>query len=301
MDKVLVIVGPTAVGKTSLSIQIAKQYNGEVINGDSVQIYKTLNIGSAKVTKEEMNGIKHHLIDIKNPHEGFSVAEFQRLVREKIVDINKDNKLPIIVGGTGLYIQAVLYDFKFESEGRNLEYIKQYENVSNEELYQKLISLDSNSAEAIHKNNRRRILRALEIYHNSQRTKSELINEQSKELLYNTLIIGLDMPRDILYERINKRVDIMMNQGLLKEVGDLYKQGIKVNAIGYKEFTEYFENKKTIEEVTQEIKKDSRHYAKRQLTYFRNKLKVNWFDVDIKNPSKTMLEVSEYINMWLNS
>ncbi|MDF2699574.1 MAG: tRNA ((37)-N6)-dimethylallyltransferase MiaA [Haloplasmataceae bacterium] len=300
MEKVLIIIGPTAVGKTALSVKIAKLFNGEIINGDSVQVYKKFNIGSAKITEKEMEGIKHHLLSFKEPDEDFSVAEFQHLVRSKISEISNLNKLPIIAGGTGLYIQSVLYDFRFQDEGRDLTFSKRFEHLSNEDLHQLLSQIDIETAKVIHPNNRIRVLRALEIFENAKKAKSDLINEQKKDLLYDALIIGLDLERETLYNRINKRVDMMMEQGLLDEAKSLYESGYHVQAIGYREFKDYFEGNKSLEDVTDDIKKNTRHYAKRQLTYFRNKLEVNWFNVDLNNFQTTVEEISTYINHWLS-
>ncbi len=300
MKKVLVIVGPTAVGKTSLSIELAKKFNGEVINGDSVQIYKALNIGSAKVTEDEMKGVKHHLLSFKNPDEPFSVAEFQMLVRNKIDEITKRGKLPIICGGTGLYIQAVIYDFRFEKEERSEDFMKKYENTSNEVLHQILFQIDDKEAKKIHINNRRRVLRALEIYEKNKKTKSELINKQKDKPLYDAYIVGLDMDRKRLYERINKRVDLMIENNLLEEVKSLYDKGYRVNAIGYKEFNDYFDNKITLDEVIKNIKKNTRHYAKRQLTYFRNKLDIHWYRVDVMERDELTQDIVKNVKTWIN-
>lgn len=280
MFKVLVIVGPTAVGKTNISIKLAQKFNGEIINGDSVQVYRGLDIGSAKIKTEEMKGIKHHLLDIKDPDESFSVAEYQKLVRDKITEISKKGKLPIIVGGTGLYIQAVLYDFQFIEEGDFNNLAEKYRHLSNEELHLLLKEIDELESMKIHVNNRRRIIRALEIYEKQNITKSEIIKSQDKGLLYDAFIIGLTMDRRLLYERINKRVDMMFEENLLEEAQNLYHKGYIVNAIGYKEFTNYFRGEITLQEVKEKIKKNTRNYAKRQLTYFRNKLPVNWVDVN---------------------
>lgn len=298
MKKVLVIIGPTAVGKTAVSIELAKKFNGEIINGDSVQVYKELNVGSAKITPEEMEGIPHHLLSFKEPNEDFSVAEFQEVVRHKIDEITKRGKLPIIVGGTGLYIQSVLYDFRFEKEGRSEEFKQKYESLSNEELHLLLSEIDLKQAEIIHVNNRRRVLRALEIYENNKQTKSEILETQSKKVLYDAFIIGLDMDRKLLYERINQRVDIMMKANLLDEVTQLYDKGYHINAIGYKEFNQYFLHEKSLDEVVEEIKKNTRHYAKRQLTYFRNKLDVHWFNVDLEQRNQLIRNIEQEIIQW---
>ena len=295
----MVIIGPTAVGKTAISIKLAKAFNAEIINGDSVQVYKRLDVGSAKITKEEMEGITHHLFDIKNPDEDFSVAEFQTLVREKITEISNRGKLPMIVGGTGLYINAVLYDFHFEEEGRKGDFAQKYLHLTNEELHELLNKVDPESAITIHPNNRRRVLRALEIFETSDTTKSKLLEKQKKEPLYDTYILGLELPRDVLYERINKRVDIMLKMGLLKEVESLYQDGINVNAIGYREFSDYFNGHLSIDGVIEEIKKNTRHYAKRQLTYFKNKLPVQWVTVNLANIEETYEVIMSDVILWL--
>ncbi len=299
MEKVLVIIGPTAVGKTDLSIFLAQQLNGEIINGDSVQIYKGLDIGTAKISDEEKQGVMHHLLDIKEPDEEFSVAEFQSLVRSKITEITNKGKLPIICGGTGLYIQAALYDYKFTQDGRNNEINKKYAQFSNEELHLQLAKIDMLSAQNIHFNNRRRVLRALDIFENSQKTKTELLKSQLKELLYDTFIIGLNLDRKILYERINKRVDLMIKTGLLREVISLYDKGYPLKAIGYREFIDYFNNKRSLDEVIDTIKQNTRHYAKRQLTYFRNKLPVNWFENNLGNQFQIKKDILKTVKSWL--
>lgn len=218
--EVVAIVGPTASGKTALSIKIAKAFNGEIINGDSMQIYKGLDIGTAKVTKEEMEAIPHHLLDFKEPTESFSVAEYQTLVRAKIREIQQRNKLPIIVGGTGLYVQAVLYDFQFTKEDVDEEARKKYYDelakIGPEAMHERLAKLDPETASTIHPNNTRRVIRALELVelHGVSKATEEL--NRGNVPLYNHLIIGMDMDREKLYERINLRVDLMMEKGLLQ-------------------------------------------------------------------------------------
>lgn len=286
--KVLVIIGPTAVGKTDFSIEMASQFNGEVISGDSMQIYKGMDIGTAKIKPSEMKGIPHHLIDIKDPTESFSVAEFQILVRQKIEEIHARGKLPIIVGGTGLYIQAVLYDYQFsDSEGDpgfRAEMERKVQLGQSEKLYKKLQEIDPIAAEKIHPNNYRRIIRALEIYHLTGKTMTELQKSQENTLLYNALLIGITMDRPKLYNRINARVDQMINEGLIEEVEQLYNAGIDSNyqamkAIGYKEILSYLQGNLTLESAIDLLKKNSRNYAKRQLTWFRNKMDAVWFDI----------------------
>ncbi|MGG1151516.1 tRNA (adenosine(37)-N6)-dimethylallyltransferase MiaA [Bacillus wiedmannii] len=286
-EKVAVIIGPTAVGKTKLSIDLAKVLNGEIISGDSMQIYRTMDIGTAKVTKEEMDGIPHYMVDIKNPEESFSVAEFQERVRKHIREITERGKLPIIVGGTGLYIQSVLFDYQFTDDAGDTIYREQMEKLALERgveyVHKKLQEVDPESAERIHANNVRRVIRALEIFHTTGEKMSDQLEKQENELLYDVSLIGLTMDREMLYDRINLRVDIMMDQGLLEEVEGLYNRGIRdcqsIQAIGYKEIYDYFEDRVSLEEAVSQLKTNSRRYAKRQLTWFRNKMDVTWFDV----------------------
>lgn len=303
-QNVLVIIGPTAVGKTKLSIEMAKRYNGEIISGDSMQIYRRMDIGTAKIKQEEMEGIPHHLIDIKEPSENFSVAEFQVLVREKIAEIAKKGKLPIIVGGTGLYIQSVIYDYQFSDvagdEAYRLQLEERAKEIGNEALHKELMEVDPGSAAQIHPNNVRRVIRALEIYHLTGKTMQEYQSHQQPDLLYNTAIVGLTMDRDQLYERINLRVDMMMDEGLLAEVKSLHQQGLhecqSIQAIGYKEIYEYIDGKVTLDEAVENLKQNSRRYAKRQLTWFRNKMQVEWFEMsNVNNFSKKIAEISLYV------
>lgn len=282
--EVVAIVGPTASGKTALSIKMAKAFDGEIINGDSMQIYKGLDIGTAKITEEEMEGVPHHLLSFKEPTESFSVAEYQTLVREKISEIQNRGKLPIIVGGTGLYVQAVLYDFQFTKEEVNEEARKKYYDelaqIGPDAMHMKLIELDPETAKTIHPNNTRRVIRALEMVELHGVSKASEEHNRGDVPLFNHLIIGLDMDREKLYERINLRVDLMMQQGLLDEVKGLWERGIRdvqsVQAIGYKELYAYLDGRLTLPDAIEQLKQNSRRYAKRQLTYFRNKLDVEW-------------------------
>ncbi|KEK21760.1 tRNA (adenosine(37)-N6)-dimethylallyltransferase MiaA [Bacillus gaemokensis] len=286
-EKVAVIIGPTAVGKTKLSIDLAKALNGEIISGDSMQVYRTMDIGTAKVTVEETEGIPHYMIDIKNPEESFSVAEFQNLVRGHIREITERGKLPIIVGGTGLYIQSVLYDYQFTDEAGDSVYRERMEQLAVEYgveyVHEKLRAVDPESANRIHANNVRRVIRALEIFHTTGQKMSDQLEKQENDLLYDVSLIGLTMDRAMLYDRINLRVDLMVKQGLLEEVKALYENGIRdcqsIQAIGYKELYNYFEERISLEEAVLQLKTNSRRYAKRQLTWFRNKMDVSWFDV----------------------
>ncbi|MBS3197333.1 tRNA (adenosine(37)-N6)-dimethylallyltransferase MiaA [Turicibacter bilis] len=298
---VLCIVGPTAVGKTKMSIELAKQLNGEIISGDSMQIYRGMDIGTAKATMDERQGIPHHLIDEKNPDEPYSVAAFQQTVRAKIEEIKSRGKLPIIVGGTGLYIKSVLYDYEFagESESKEVDEAK-YGHLSNEELHAKLATVDEAGAKDIHPNNRKRVIRALEIYETSGVKKSEMIEKQEHKMIYDACLIGLTDDRTVLYDRINKRVDVMYETGLVEEVKALFDQGIpaesqSIRAIGYKELYDYFKGFISLEESKELIKRNSRRYAKRQYTWFNNQMDVTWFKVDVQHFDKTVKEVLTYV------
>ena len=289
---VLCIVGPTAVGKTKMSIELAKQLNGEIISGDSMQIYRGMDIGTAKATMDERQGIPHHLIDEKNPDEPYSVAAFQQTVRAKMEEIKSRGKLPIIVGGTGLYIKSVLYDYEFagESESKEIDEAK-YGHLSNEELHAKLAAVDEAGAKDIHPNNRKRVIRALEIYETSGVKKSEMIEKQEHKMIYDACLIGLTDDRNVLYDRINKRVDTMYETGLVEEVKALFDEGIpaesqSIRAIGYKELYDYFKGLISLEESKELIKRNSRRYAKRQYT---------WFKVDVQHFDKTVKEVLTYV------
>lgn len=283
---VLAIVGPTASGKTALSIELAKLVNGEIINGDSTQVYKGFDVGTAKITEEEMDGIPHHLFDIKAPEEEFSVAEYQTVVRDCIKEIQSRGKMPIIVGGTGLYVQAVLYDFRFTEEAADPKVRErlelELEKDGPEKLYEKLVKLDPVGAKKIHPNNHRRLIRALEIIEITGETKTAQEKELGSEPLFNHLIFGLDMDREVLYDRINRRTDVMMAQGFLQEVEDLLEKGYKdtpaMRAIGYRELQGYVEGTLSYEDALERIRKGTRNYAKRQMTYFKNKLDVFWVD-----------------------
>ncbi|MBS3200193.1 tRNA (adenosine(37)-N6)-dimethylallyltransferase MiaA [Turicibacter bilis] len=298
---VLCIVGPTAVGKTKMSIELAKQLNGEIISGDSMQIYRGMDIGTAKATMDERQGIPHHLIDEKNPDEPYSVAAFQQTVRAKIEEIKSRGKLPIIVGGTGLYIKSVLYDYEFagESESKEVDEAK-YGHLSNEELHAKLAAVDEAGAKDIHPNNRKRVIRALEIYETSGVKKSEMIEKQEHKMIYDACLIGLTDDRNVLYDRINKRVDTMYETGLVEEVKALFDEGIpaesqSIRAIGYKELYDYFKGLISLEESKELIKRNSRRYAKRQYTWFNNQMDVTWFKVDVQHFDKTVKEVLTYV------
>lgn len=288
--KIICIVGPTGVGKTKLSIELAKRFNGEVINADSTQVYKNLDIATAKVTEEEKENIPHHLFDIKNITEDYTVFDYQKDARNCIENILKRKKTPIIVGGTGLYVKALLYDYKFK-EGNNKG---DYSSLTNEQLYKKVLEINPNTN--IHINNRKRLERYLDYYNN---TGEVIETNKTDKLLYDSLFIGLKADRETLYERINKRVDIMVENGLLEESKQIYESNIRTKAIttpiGYKELFPYFEGGKTLEECLNQIKQNSRRYAKRQYTWFNNQMDVNWFNVNFDNFNETITEISKFI------
>lgn len=285
--KLIVIIGPTAVGKTKLSVELARKLNGEIISGDSMQIYRGMDIGTAKIKPEEMNGVPHHLIDIKEPDESFSAAEFQARGRQLVEEIHNRNRMPVVAGGTGLYIQSLIYDYHFSELPSHPEIRQKLEELAEQQginaLYEELERLDPESAKKIHPNNTRRVIRALEVYHSSGKTMTQYQENQDDELIYEVALIGLTAEREVLYNRINARVDEMMDNGLLEEVASLYNKGIKdcqsIQAIGYKELYSYLEGKTTLNEAVEQLKQNSRRYAKRQLTWFRNKMDVEWFDM----------------------
>lgn len=286
-EKLIAIVGPTAVGKTKLSIALAKAFNGEIINADAMQVYRGLDIGTAKITAAEADGIAHHLIDIRNPDEPYTVADFQKDARQVISEISRRGRLPILVGGSGLYIKAALFDYRFGSPGANSEFRNAMARIATEKgadfLYEKLRTVDPEAAERIDAHNTVRVIRALEIYHETGEPASRRQIRAPDESLYRLLSIGLSMERPALYRRINARVEQMIDDGLLHEARRLYDRGMQATqaarAIGYKEFFPYFEGKITLEEAVRRLKQNSRRYAKRQMTWFRRQMAVRWFDV----------------------
>jgi len=286
MKKVIVIVGPTAIGKTKISVELAKKLNLDIINGDSVSIYKKLDIGSAKVTKEEMDSVKHYLVDTVDPKTEYSTSHFQEDARGII---EKNNPI-IIAGGTGLYISSVIYDYDFSAKPRDDKFMEQFSTYPNYELYKYLESIDPEfDQEKIHINNRKRVLRAIEIKMTTGESISK--NANKNKPFYESYIVYLNIDnRELLYDRINKRVDLMFESGLEKEVRELYDSGIKKSAIGYSEFYPYFEGKEdfTLEVVKENIKKNSRHLAKRQITWFKNQMDTHFYNVDLVNIDNTV-------------
>ena len=293
MKKVLVIAGPTASGKSGFAVECAKRFNGEIISGDSIQIYRGLDIGSAKIREDEKQGIVHHLIDIKDAGESYSVKEFQALGRELIDDISERGKLPIVAGGTGLYIKALLYDYTFFDEE-----VKDnpYEELSNQEIYDILSVEDPDSLKKIHVNNRKRLVRALNVLRKHGQGISEIASKQEHKPLYDAFIIGLNRDRSVLYNDINLRVDRMFDEGLENEVRSLVDKGISfdmqsMQGIGYREFRGYFEGAASLDETREMIKKDTRNFAKRQMTWFKNQMDIAWCDDGMK--------MMETIDDWL--
>ncbi|WP_332690653.1 tRNA (adenosine(37)-N6)-dimethylallyltransferase MiaA [Halalkalibacter lacteus] len=302
-EQLIVIVGPTAVGKTALGVSLAKKYNSEVISGDSMQVYKGMDIGTAKVTAEEQDGVSHHLIDIKHPKETFSVAEFQESCIPLITQVNKKGHVPLLVGGTGLYINAIIKQYQFESMPTDKRYRDELEQLAsklgNYELHTMLKEVDPKAAESIHPNNIRRVIRALEVTRVTGIPFSRQQTEEQTVSPYTTAMVGLTMERSKLYERINKRVDIMIEQGLVEEAKALYDSGIRgcqsVQAIGYKELYDYFEGLYSLEDAIVNLKQNSRRYAKRQLTWFRNKTDATWFDMSNGLNEQTFTEICTFI------
>lgn len=308
---IVVIAGPTASGKTAAGIETAKKLSGEVISADSMQIYRFMDIGSAKPTQQEKQGIPHHMIDIVYPDEEFSVALFRSMAGEKITEIISRGNIPIIVGGTGLYINSLIYPYDFTDSSEDTGYREELSSLAiekgNEYVHKMLKDIDPESFIRIHPNNIRRVIRALEVYKNTGKTISEY-QKQSKEREkeFNTAYIGLTMDRQLLYSRINSRVDKMFEAGLIDEVKALKEMGytknmVSMQGIGYKEIFDYLENKYTIEETKDIIKQSSRRYAKRQLTWFRRDENIYWVEVD-KYPSINEIteKIIDYIEGYFN-
>lgn len=284
---VYVIGGPTASGKSKLAVELAKKINGEIISADSMQIYKEMNIGTAKVSKEEMQGIQHYLIDFVSPNERYSVSEIKKDAEKAIEEILVKGKTPIIVGGTGLYIDSLIYGIEFQDEEVDFKYREKLNKLADEEglenLYKKAEEIDPEAMKKISVNDRKRIIRVLEIYHKTGKTKTEQEAESRKqELKYNYKVFAITMEREKLYERIEKRVDIMIEQGLIEEVKNIINKyqefPTAMQGLGYKEVVEYLKGICTKEEMIEKIKKETRHYAKRQLTWFRKNKETIWLN-----------------------
>ncbi|WP_141761424.1 tRNA (adenosine(37)-N6)-dimethylallyltransferase MiaA [Staphylococcus sp. HMSC064A01] len=304
---IVVVVGPTASGKTELSVALAKKINGEVISGDSMQVYRQMDIGTAKVTQEEMEGVPHHLINILNPDEAFSAYEFKKRAEQCIADITARGKIPIIAGGTGLYIQSLIYNYPFEKEEITAEKkrevakkMNELEELDNDHLHQYLNTFDSKSALEIHPNNRKRVLRAIEYYLKTEKLLSSRKKVQQFTENYDTLLVGIEMSRETLYFKINKRVDIMLTNGLFREVEALLESGYEheqsMQAIGYKELIPVVKGEETLSYAVDKLKQHSRQYAKRQLTWFKNKMKVRWLNKENMSLQMMLDEITTQIN-----
>jgi tRNA dimethylallyltransferase len=303
--RLLVLIGPTAIGKTRLSLELAVKYECEIISGDSMQVYRGMDIGTAKASKAERRLVPHHLIDIHDPEDPFSVAEFQELVRDLIPEIHERGKLPFIVGGTGLYIESVCYDYRFTDVGMDQQFRDDqdaFADQSGEEaLHDKLRAIDPESAERLHYNDRRRVIRALEIAHVSGVPLSEHMANQTKESPYELCIIGLTMDRALLYKRIEERIDAMMETGLIEEVRSLLAAGcprdtVSMKGLGYKEIVSFLEGELSLEAAVNLLKRNTRRYAKRQLSWFRHMKEINWVEVtDQTNFSAHLKKISDII------
>jgi tRNA dimethylallyltransferase len=296
---VLVIVGPTGVGKTALSLELAQSYHGEIISGDSMQIYRGMDVGTAKVSPEEQKAVPHHLLDILSPTESFSVQQYQQLAREKILEIGERGHLPMLVGGTGLYIESVIFDYQMPSVTEDLQLrqalFAQAEREGNEAIHQQLAEIDPEAAKKLHPNNLRRVIRAIEVF---RLTGKPLLEQQGRgSTPFNVLWIGLMMPREQLYAQINRRVDQMIEQGLELEVQKLLASGsfeghTAAQAIGYKEMIAYLKGEISKEAAIDAIKQGSRRYAKRQLSWFRRIREIHWFD---KTDPKAFIEINHLV------
>ena len=305
----VILVGPTAVGKTAASIGLAKALNGEIISGDSMQIFRGLDIGTAKISKEEMDGVIHHMIDIKDPCENFSAAEFKDRVDALIDDITIRGKLPMIVGGTGFYINGVLYEYHFgeadTDEAYRQELAEFHEQHGNEAVWEKLREVDPKSAERLHANDVKRVMRALEVYHVTGIPASERQSEVDKKTMrYNAVYLGLSLPRDVLYDRINYRVDLMMEQGLEAEVRRALEAGVPQDALsmtslGYRQIIQYFNGEISLDKAVELIKRDTRHFAKRQLTWFRHDPNIQWVEKQGKTDAQIEAELLELVHQKL--
>lgn len=306
MQKLVILTGPTAVGKTELSIALAKQLNGAIISADSMQIYRHMDIGTAKITPAQMDGIKHYLVDELEPNEDFNVVRFQKMAKQAIAEIVQCGKLPIIVGGTGFYIQALLNDIDFEETTEITQYRKELETFAQihgaQALHQKLAAIDPASANSIHPNNVKRVIRAIEYYQETgQPISAHNASQRQKKSPYDFRYFVLTNERNVLYQRIEQRIDIMLQEGLVEEVTWLKNQGytkdmVSMQGLGYKEILSYLEGECTLEEAIYILKRDTRHFAKRQLTWFRREQDVIWLDKQSYPDTASLLtKIQEYL------
>lgn len=304
MDKstkpLIILTGPTAVGKTALSIGLAKAVNGEIISADSMQVYRKMNIGTAKIEQSEMQGVRHHLIDILDPSEEFNVVLFKRYALEAMEDIYSRGKIPVIVGGTGFYIQALLYDIDFEDNDNDMSYREELQRLSAEKgnsyIHDMLSKVDPESAEKIHENNVKRVIRALEFYRKTGMKISEHNEtEAQKESPYNFEYFVLNDDRSKLYDRIDRRIDIMLEQGLEAEVRQLVSEGysrdlVSMQGLGYKEIIDYIQGMCSFDDAVYTLKRDTRHFAKRQITWFKREKHVTWVNKNEYDSESCILE-----------
>ncbi|SDH54124.1 tRNA (adenosine(37)-N6)-dimethylallyltransferase MiaA [Alteribacillus bidgolensis] len=302
-EKLVVIVGPTAVGKSEAGLELASHFQGEIISGDSMQIYKGLDIGTAKVSIEEQQSIPHHLIDKKDPSESYSAASFKQDAAQLITHINQKNKLPIVVGGTGFYIRSLTRGLDFHESPSDPSFREEMDTFKEQygarALHRKLEQVDPVSARSIHHNNIKKVIRALEIHHLTGQKRKDFSNQDRYESPYHLVMTGLTMDRHALYKRINLRVDHMVEKGIINEAKWLYDNYSEdcqaAQAIGYKEFYPYFKGEYTLEDAIDLLKKNTRRYAKRQLTWFRNKERVEWFDITKENKQEKIKEMISYV------
>ena len=308
MKKIIVIVGPTAVGKTYVSVELAKKLNTEIISADSMQIYKGMDVGTAKITEDEKQGIIHHMIDIVCPDEEYSVSEFKNDAEEIIDRLSGDNKIPVLVGGSGLYVNSLIYDLDFGNAKSNKElreyYTYYYKEHGEDALYDKLKKIDPKAAEKVHKNNIKRVIRALEVYDITGKKFSELNTDIRKNSTkYDCILIGLSMERKLLYKRINQRVDEMLSSGLVDEVRSLIEKGygqdlVSMKGIGYKEIIGYLEGNTDYDETVSILKRNTRRFAKRQYTWFLKDRNVKWFNMDnLGNADNTIKDILDYLRL----
>lgn len=300
--KVLILVGPTAIGKTALSIEIAKKFNLEIISGDSMQVYRGMDIGTGKITAEEKDGIRHHMIDVIEPESSFSVQEFQKHVTEIIDEIHEDDRIPFIVGGTGHYIRALIHGYEFDEEDdeEKRELTETLELLGSKVLHDRLKYIDPKIAEEVHPNNRKRVIRMLVKFELGDRISNRIGPGYTDDMKYDTFIIGLTRERKNIHANIDARVDHMIDRGLPDEARNLFENHSPSKtasaAIGYKEFLPYLEGSATIENVKEQIKQNTRQYAKRQLTFFRNQLPVEWYDLDKVQKDIIMEDIYQFLH-----
>lgn len=300
--KVLILVGPTAIGKTSLSIEIAKKFDLEIISGDSMQVYRGMDIGTGKITEGEKDGIRHHMIDLIEPEASFSVQEFQKRVTEIIDEIHEDERIPFIVGGTGHYIRALIHGYEFDEEDdkEKRELTEMLEQLGSSVLYDRLKNVDPKIAGEIHPNNRQRVIRMLVKFELSDRLSNRIGPGYTDDMKYDTFIVGITRERKNIHANIESRVEDMFERGLPEEARDLFENHLPSKtasaAIGYKEFLPYFESNASIEDVKEQIKQNTRQYAKRQLTFFRNQLPVEWYDLGKVQKDIIMEDIYQFLH-----